>query len=102
MALPVRCRSNYQKGTNGREDGHERFDHHRDPNGFDTAVECPPTDSDPMQLLRIKQEQDPPKLSDRDGLPDDLSALADGLLRREPGLRLMSAATGEILGLDCL
>lgn len=57
-------------------------------------------DSDPMALLRRKQEEDPPQLSDRDGLPNDLSTLGDGLLRREPGLRLPSIAIGEALGLE--
>ena len=64
------------------------------------AGERPFQDPDPMKLLRMKQEQDPPQLADRDGLPSDLSALADGLLRREPGLRLLSDAIGAALGLE--
>ena len=64
------------------------------------AGERPFQDSDPMKLLRMKQEQDPPQLADRDSVPSDLSALADGLLRREPGLRLLSDAIGAVLGLE--
>ena len=43
------------------------------------AGERPFQDPDPMKLLRMKQEQDPPQLADRDGVPSDLSKLADGL-----------------------
>lgn len=64
------------------------------------AGERPFKDPDPMKLLRMKQEQDPPTLEGRDRLPSDLSALADGLLRREPGLRLLSDAIGITLGLE--
>ena len=64
------------------------------------AGERPFQDPDPMKLLRLKQEQDPPQLAERDGVPSDLSALADGLLRREPGLRLLSDAIGTTLGLE--
>ena len=63
------------------------------------AGERPFRDPDPMKLLRMKQEHDPPLLADRDDVPSDLSALADGLLRREPGLRLLSDAIGAVLGL---
>lgn len=51
-------------------------------------------------LLRLKQEQDVPRLSDRDDLPSDLAELSDGLVHREPGLRLTADAVGELLGLD--
>lgn len=64
------------------------------------AGERPFQDPDPMQLLRMKQEHDPPTLAGRADLPGDLSALADGLLRREPGLRLTGAAVGDVLKLE--
>lgn len=56
--------------------------------------------SDPMTLLRMKQEQEAPRLADQEGLPADLSSLVDGLLRREPGSRLTGAEVGQVLGID--
>ena len=54
--------------------------------------ERPFQDSKPMAVLRKKHEQDPPRLSDRDKLPSDLTTLGDGLLLRRPGMRLTSNA----------
>lgn len=61
--------------------------------------ERPFPDSAPYTLMRSKQEQDPPTLSDRNDVPGDLATLADSLLQRDPELRLTSADLGEVLGL---
>ena len=53
-----------------------------------------------VALLRQKQEQEPPQLSGREGLPSDLAELADGLVRRDPDRRLTADAISEQLGLN--
>ncbi|MCA9178844.1 MAG: protein kinase [Planctomycetales bacterium] len=55
---------------------------------------------DQVALLWQKQEQDPPQLSDREGLPGDLAELADGLVRRVPNTRLAAEALAERFGLN--
>jgi serine/threonine protein kinase/tetratricopeptide (TPR) repeat protein len=53
-----------------------------------------------IALLRQKQENDPPQLSEQRDLPVDMAELADGLVRREPSERQTAEAIGERLKLD--
>jgi hypothetical protein len=62
--------------------------------------ELPFMAKNPMELLRLKHEHDPPSLSGRADLPSDLTELVDGLLKRVPGERLNSAAIAERLQLE--
>ena len=65
--------------------------------------ELPFTASDQMELLRLKQQEDPPQLAGRDDLPiglEDLSQLVDGLIQREPLERLSPEAISELLQMD--
>ena len=64
------------------------------------AGERPFQDPDPMKLLRMKQEQDPPQLSDRDDLPSDLAELTDGLIAREASSRWRGEAIAQVLQLN--
>ena len=60
----------------------------------------PFTGKDPIKLLRDKQNQQAPRLSERPGLPEDLAEIADGLIQREPGERITPEALCELLQLD--
>lgn len=56
--------------------------------------------SNPYNVLTRKQQEDPPKLFDRDDLPSDLAEFADGLIARDPAFRLSMDAISERLQLD--
>lgn len=56
-------------------------------------------DPDPMALLRRKQEQNPPIISEQEDLPSDLTRLTDGLIRREPSQRMEVDEIGKFLNL---
>lgn len=62
--------------------------------------EAPFQGKDQVALLRQKQEQDPPPLAARKGLPSELAELADGLVRQEPMHRLIADEVGQRLGLN--
>jgi eukaryotic-like serine/threonine-protein kinase len=53
-----------------------------------------------MEILRRKQQEDPPTLADRDELPSDLAELVDGLILREPIARLNAEAISQRLQMD--
>ncbi|MDP1559782.1 MAG: protein kinase [Pirellulaceae bacterium] len=61
--------------------------------------ELPFAAKNPMELLRLKHEQNPPSLSGRADLPSDMAELVDGLLKRVPTERLSSAVIGARLQL---
>ena len=50
--------------------------------------EVPFHEHDPYSLLTKKQQEDPPRLSQRTEFPTDLAELADGLIRCDPNARL--------------
>ena len=54
----------------------------------------------PMEVLQQKQNEDPPTLSGRDDIPNDLATLADTLLRREPSQRATTSHIAQELKLD--
>ena len=68
---------------------------------FEALTGSPPfQEKNAIALLRKKHEQDPPALYDRGEFPGDLAELADGLLRRDSGLRWTRFEISERLGLD--
>ena len=54
----------------------------------------------PMEVLRQKQDEDPPSISANDGIPTDLSTLADALIKRDPKQRLTTNQIAQQLQLD--
>ena len=54
----------------------------------------------PMEVLRQKQDEDPPSISASDGIPADLSTLADALIKRDPKQRLTTNQIAQQLQLD--
>ena len=56
--------------------------------------------ANPMEVLRKKQNEDPPSASQIAHLPDDLTTLADALLKRDPTFRPGSNQIAESLQLD--
>lgn len=68
---------------------------------YESLIGTPPFHGgNQMEILRKKQQEDPPTLADRDDLPNDLAELVDGLILREPAERLNAEAIGERLQLD--
>lgn len=56
--------------------------------------------ANPMEVLRKKQNEDPPSVSQIAHLPEDLTTLADALLKRDPTFRPGSNQIAESLQLD--
>ena len=54
----------------------------------------------PMEVLRQKQDEDPPSISAQGGIPADLSSLADALIKRDPKQRLTTNQIAQQLQLD--
>ena len=54
----------------------------------------------PMEVLRQKQDEDPPSISANDAIPADLSTLADALIKRDPKQRLTTNQIAQQLQLD--
>ena len=54
----------------------------------------------PMEVLRQKQEEDPPAINEQDGIPNDLATLADALIKRDPKQRLTTNQIAQQLQLD--
>ncbi|MCA9146799.1 MAG: AAA family ATPase, partial [Planctomycetales bacterium] len=53
-----------------------------------------------MQMIVKKQTEDAPRLSDREGVPEDLATLVDQLLHREPHARPDTATICEVVGVE--
>ena len=54
----------------------------------------------PMEVLRQKQEEDPPSIADQQGIPGDLAQFADALIKRDPTERPSTNQIAEELQLD--
>ena len=54
----------------------------------------------PMEVLKQKQDEDPRSISAQDGIPDDLSTMADALIKRDPKQRLTTNQIAQQLQLD--
>ena len=54
----------------------------------------------PMEVLKQKQNEDPPLISAQDGIPTDLSTMADALIKRDPKQRLTTNQIAQQLQLD--
>ena len=69
---------------------------------YEALTGQPPFTGKPMEVLRQKQNEDPPSLVEQEQteVAEDLAVLADGLLKREPRQRLGHDAIIEVLQLD--
>jgi serine/threonine protein kinase len=68
---------------------------------YEALTGTPPfTGPGQVELLRQKQQEDPPLLGGRHDLPPDLTQLADGLILREPAHRMSFEAIAELLDLE--
>lgn len=67
---------------------------------FEALTGEPPFQGKHMELLRKKQNEEPPQLTGRSDVPQDLAELVDGLLRRDPADRLVTQKIVESLELD--
>lgn len=54
----------------------------------------------PMEVLKQKQDEDPPSISNKEDLSSDLATLADALIKRDPKQRLTTNQIAQQLQLD--
>jgi serine/threonine protein kinase/tetratricopeptide (TPR) repeat protein len=67
---------------------------------FEALTSEAPFKGNQMELLRQKQNDDPPLLFGREGVSEDLAQLTDSLLNREPQERIVATEIIKLLQLD--